>query len=112
MTYVLGEKLKELAEDADQEKALKDVANATAKEKGKAIEAAEKKAQTSKKARLLAEVEDWLGCIKLKLAEAASLNLAQADQIADLKANLEACENKWYDEGFADAKKSVEPIVH
>ena len=38
MTYVLGERLKELTEDADWEKALKDVANAMAKEKGKAAE--------------------------------------------------------------------------
>ena len=42
MTHVLGERLKELAEDADREKALKDVANATAKEKGKEAEVAEK----------------------------------------------------------------------
>ena len=31
---------------------------------------------------------------------------------ADLKSALEACENKWYDEGFVDAEKSVEPVVH
>ena len=104
MTYVLGERLKELAEDADREKVLKDVTNATAKEKGMATEAAEKKAQSLEKARLLAEeklaeAEDRLGDIELKLEKAVSLNLAQADQIADLKATLEACENKWYDEG-------------
>ena len=33
----------------------------------------------------LAEVEDKLGGVELKLAEAANLNLAQADEIADLK---------------------------
>ena len=42
MTHVLGERLKELAEDADCEKALKDVANAIAKEKGKEAEVTEK----------------------------------------------------------------------
>ena len=46
------------------------------------------------------------------MAEAASLNLAQADEVANLKAALEAYENKWYDEGFVDAKESVEPIFH
>ena len=46
--------------------------------------------------RKLAEVEDKLGGIELKLAEAANLNLAQAKEIADLKVALEACENKWY----------------
>ena len=109
MTYVLGERLKDLTEDADREKALKDVANATAKEKGMAVEAAKKKAQSLEKARLLveeklAEAEDRLGGIELKLAEAVSLNLAQANQLADLKAALEACENKWYDEGCREIR--------
>ena len=44
MTYILGERLKELVEDAEREKALKDVANANVKEKGKATEVAVKKA--------------------------------------------------------------------
>ena len=44
MTHVVGEKLKELTEDADWEKALKDVTNAAAKEKGKVAEVAKKKA--------------------------------------------------------------------
>ena len=60
----------------------------------------------------LVEVETKLGGIKLKLAKAKSLNLAHVDEIADLKAALEACENKWYNEGFANAENSVEPIVH
>ncbi|KAK9992022.1 hypothetical protein SO802_027007 [Lithocarpus litseifolius] len=81
LTHILDERLKELAEDAEQEKALKDVVVATAKEKDKVAEAAKKKAQSSKKARLvaerkLAEAGDKLGGIELKLAEAASLNLA------------------------------------
>ena len=60
----------------------------------------------------LVKVEDRLGGVELKLAEVTSLNLAQADEIVDLKMALEACESKWYDEGFADAEKSVEPVVH
>ena len=47
----------------------------------------------------------------MKLAEAASLNSTLSEEVADLRAALEACENKWYDEGFADAEKGVEPIV-
>jgi len=43
ITHVLTERMKELAEEAEQEKALKDVANATARDKGKAAEVAEKK---------------------------------------------------------------------
>ena len=98
MTHVLGKRLKELTEDADREKAQKAVANAAAKEKGRATEAVEKKAQASKKAR--------------QLVEADSLNLAQANQIIDLKAALKACKNKWYNEDFADAEKSAKLVIH
>ena len=117
MTHILSERLKELDEDAEREKALKDVANDNAKEKSKAIEVAEKKAQSSKKAHQLAkkrraEVESWLEGIELKLAEANSLNLAQANQIADLKVALEACKNKWYDKRFVDVEKFAKPVVH
>ena len=117
MTHILDKRLTKLVEDAEQEKALKDIANDNAKEKSKATEAAEKKAQSLEKARQLAEkgraeVESRLEGVELKLTEANSLNLAQADQIADLKAALEACENKWYDEGFTDTEKSAKPIVH
>lgn len=70
--------MKEAAEDADWEKALKDVAMATAKDKDKAIE---KRAQVSKKALILAEqrlteMNVKFGRTELKLAKAESLNLA------------------------------------
>lgn len=66
-----------------------------AKDKGKATEATEKKAQTSEKARVVVEkrltdMDVKLG--ELKLAKAKSLKLAQADEITDLKAVLESCE--------------------
>ena len=53
-----------------------------------------------------------LGGAKLKLAKVESLNLVQADEISDLKKALEACKEKWYYKGFADAENSVEPIVY
>ena len=67
ITHVVGERMKKLAEDAEREKALKDVANATARDKGKAAEVAEKKAQSSEKARLLAERK--LADMKAKLGK-------------------------------------------
>lgn len=96
----MAERVKELAKEAEWEKALKDIATTTAKEQGKAAEAVEEKARSSEKARLaaekkLAEVEEKLREAELKLAEAASLNLAQANAMADLKATLKACEDKW-----------------
>ena len=57
-------------------------------------------------------MEAKLGGIEFILAKAESLNLAQVDEIANLKATFEACENKWYTESFADIENSVEPIVH
>ena len=82
----------------------------------KAAEIAKKKVATSEKAKALAkkrsaELEIQLGDTELKLAEAESLNTAQAKDLADLKAALEACENKWYNEGFADAVNSTKPVV-
>ena len=58
------------------------------------------------------EMDVKLGGTELKLVEAKSLNLAQTDEIADLKAALEACEEKWYNDGFTDDENSMEPIVH
>ena len=89
-----------LSKDVEREKALKEVAVATAKEKVKAAEAVEKKAAVSEKARVLAEkrsteLEMKLGSTELKLAEAESLNLAQTDELANLKVALEVCKNKW-----------------
>ena len=48
----------------------------------------------------------------VKLAEVISLNTAQAEELADLKAALEAYEEKWYNEGFAEAENSTEPVVN
>ena len=58
------------------------------------------------------KLEARLGETKLKLAEAVSLNTTQVEELADLKAALEAYENKWYNEGFADAENSAEPVIN
>lgn len=60
----------------------------------------------------LIEVEARMGSVELKLAKAKSLNLSQADELDDLKTALDACEEKWYNEGFVDVENSVEPVVH
>ena len=46
------------------------------------------------------------------MAKAASLNRAQAKELVDLKAALEACKNKWYNEGFTDVENSVKPVIN
>ena len=57
-------------------------------------------------------METKLGETELKLAQAKSLNLGHVDEVVDLNAALEACKNKYYNEGFTDAENSVEPVVH
>ena len=75
LTHIIDGRLKELSEDLEREKALKDVAEAIAKEKVKATRTAKKKVAAAKKARALAEsksveLEVQLGGTELKLAEA------------------------------------------
>ena len=91
--------MRELAEDAKRERALKDAAKATSKEREKIAATAEKKAAASEKARVSAEkrisdLEAKLGETELKLAKAASLNIARAEELADLRAAFEGCESK------------------
>ena len=108
--------MKELVEDVECEKALRDVAKAASKERVKIVATAEKKAAASEKAKALAEkrfadLEAKVGETELKLAEAESLNSAWAKELADLRAALQGCESKWYNEGFVDAENSMEPII-
>ena len=108
--------MKELADDVKREKALKDVAEVVSKERAKIVATVEKKATASEKAKALAEkrladLEAKVGETELKLAEAESLNSAQAEELADLKAALEGCESKWYNEGFADVENLMEPVI-
>ena len=114
LTHILDGRLKKLAEDAKWEKALKDVTEATSKEKTKATATAEK-VIVSEKARVAvekgsSELEAKLGETELKLAEATSLNMTQAEELADLA--LKACESKRYNEGFADAENLAEPVIN
>ena len=60
----------------------------------------------------LAEVQEKLGGIKLKIAQAENLTLTQADEITNLKATLDAAKERGYNQGFADAENWMEPVVH
>ena len=82
----------------------------------KAVEITEKKAAAVEKNKALTEKRSAELLTKqnetdVKLAKAINLNTTQAEELADLRAALEACEEKWYNEGFADAENSVEPVV-
>ena len=108
--------MKKFSEEVVREKAGRDAATKIAKDKIKVVDDAEKRAVAAKKARplvekRLAELTTKQNEMDMKLAEAASLNVALIEELADLRAALEACENKSYDEGFADAERGVEPVV-
>ena len=114
---MVEDRLKEAAKDANREKALKDETMATTKNKDKATEDAERKEWEVKRARALAEqslakMGKKLQGMELKLVEAESLNLVQANEIVELKATLEAVEDKGYNVGFTDAENFVEPIIY
>ena len=106
----------DLAEEVEREKGARESTAKTAKEKLKAAESVEKKAAAAEKNRALAEKRCTELLAKqnetnLKLAEAISLNTSNAEELANLRAALEACEQKWYNEGFADVEQSAEPVV-
>ena len=108
--------MKDLTEDVDREKAGREEVVKMAKEKTKIVESAEKRATTAEKSwasieKRSAELVTWQNETEVKLAEAASLNSTLSVEVADLRAALEACESKWYDEGFADEEKGVELVV-
>lgn len=86
MAYIIEDQLKEVVEEADREKALKEVAKVLAKDKGKVAKDAKEKANAAEKARALekqrlTKANMKLGGIELKLAEAESLSLVQATNI-------------------------------
>ena len=108
--------MKDLTEKVDREKVGREEAAKMAKEKTKSAEATEKRAPTIEKSQVSAEKRSAEMVTKrnetyLKLAKVASLNVTLSEEVANLRAALEACESKWYDEGFADTEKGVEPIV-
>ena len=108
--------MKDLTEEVDREKTGKEEAMKAAKEKTKIAESAEKRAAVAEKSRASAEKKSAelvtrQNETEVKLAKTASLNSTLSKKVVDLRAALEACESKWYDEGFANAEKSVEPMV-
>ena len=108
--------MKDLSEEVGREITSKEKVVEAVKEKIKIVESAEKRAAATEKSwastkKKSAELVVQQNETEMKLAETASLNSTLSEEVADLRAALEACENKWYDEGFADAEKSVESVV-
>ena len=117
MAHILDGRAKELAEEVDWERAARETAVKTAKEKIKAADTTEKKATAVEKNRAMAKKRSAEPLAKqnetnLKLVEAIILNTAQAEELTDLRAALEACKEERYNEGFTDAENSTELVVN
>ena len=79
---MMEERLRGAVEEANKEKALKEVAKAMAKEKGTAVEKAEERTKAAEKAQALAEqkmaeIVAKFEEMELQLAGAESLNLVK-----------------------------------
>lgn len=79
LAFIKEDRLKDVAKEADKERALKDVAKAMAKERDIAMENAKEWTRAIESARALAkqkvvETEVKLGGIELKMAKAESIN--------------------------------------
>ena len=99
LARILNEKVKYLSKEVDWEKAGREEAVKTAKEKTKIVDSAEKRAAAVQKSRALVkkrstELVSKQNETDLKLAKAASLNITLSEEVANLQAALEACENK------------------
>lgn len=108
MAYLMEDRLKDVAEEVDKEKALKDVTEATVKEKTTAAKNVKARAWEAKRAQSQvdqqrAKAETKLGEVELRVASVESIITARDKEIAELKVALEESENKYYDMGFNDA---------
>ena len=103
-------------EEADKERALKEVSEANLRDLGTTLATTERRATEAKTACTLAEqraagLEGKLGEVEMKLARAKRLISAQNKEMADLKAMVAKSEDKFYNMGFANAENSKEPIM-
>ena len=103
-------------EEADKERALKEVSEANLRDLGTTLATTERRATEAKTACTLAEqraagLEGKLGEVEMKLARAKRLISAQNKEMADLKATVAKSEDKFYNMGFANAENSKEPIM-
>ena len=109
MTYVVEGWLKGVIEEADKEKALKQVAEASLKEKTLGLNVMERRATIAEKALELAKqkakvFQGKLGKTKLKLVETASLVSARDKELTNLKSMVKTCKQTYYNKGFRDAE--------
>ena len=113
---MLEERLKSTVEEAEKERALKEVSEANLWDKGAALEASERRIVEAEKACTVAkkgaaDLKGKLGEAEIRLAKVESVISARDKEVTDLKEAVAESEDKFYDMGFANVKNSNEPIM-
>ena len=99
-------------EEADKEKALKQVAESNLNEKTLELNVAKRWATIAEKAQEQAEdLQGKLGEAEVKLAKVSSIVFACDKELANLKDTMKNCEHVFYNMGFKDDENSVGAIV-
>lgn len=116
MTHVVEGQLKGVIKEVDKEKALKQVVEASLKEKTLELNVMERQATTSERTLELADqkaegFQGKLGETKVKLVEMVSLIFARDKELVDLKNMMKTRKQSYYNKGFRDAKNLAGPVI-
>lgn len=109
-------RLKDAQEEADKEKALKQVVEASLKEKTSGLNVMERYVMTVEKAMEIAEqkaneASSKLGEIDLKLPETANLLFAWDKEFSNYKGGKKAWKQSYYDRDFRHIENSARPMI-
>ena len=116
MTLVVEGRLKGIIEEANKEKALKQVVEANLNEKTLELNAMEWRATIVERARELAKqraegLQGKLGEAEIKLTEATSIVSTYDKELADLKETMKTCSQVYYNMGFKYAENLAGVVV-
>ena len=116
MTLVVKGRLKGIIEEANKEKALKQVVEANLNEKTLELNAMEWRATIVERARELAKqraegLQGKLGEAEIKLTEATSIVSTYDKELADLKETMKTCSQVYYNMGFKYAENLAGVVV-
>ena len=107
---------KDAQEEADKEKAFKQVAEASLKEKVLGLNVMEQRATTARRALEQAKQKatdalNRVGEVELKLSKTASVLIARNKEFTDYEGGEKARKQNYYNKGFKHAEDSAGPVI-
>lgn len=116
LTHVVEGRLKGMMEEADKDKALKQVAEVSLNKKTLELNSVECQPITTEKARELAEqkakdLQGKLGEAEVNLVEVFSNISTRDKELADLKETMKNREQVFYNMGFKDTENSAGAVI-